>query len=215
MSSIKEKIEKVLLLFLLTDTDLSTIASAISTSMIASASAAYQWAAKTASAVTSWIPPEAQQQAWQDLSQSHAQSIVATYEQDLRGAVQAFCDEYERIHGNLSGQAWKDLETFMRQWCDQRAAWKTQQIADYSTGIGENAGTDGFVDDALGANQDIADQVTDVVLSLWVAVLPNSAATEDICADWAGYMVPFEDKGELPYLPAHLHCPHYLCVIRT
>jgi hypothetical protein len=47
-----------------------------------------------------------------------------------------------------------------------------------------------------------------------LAVLPDSSSLDE-CAEWAGEIFPLDAFDDLPLLPMHPGCPHYVAVLLT
>lgn len=180
--------------FWLTDHEKEALAAAIALAMQSSMQAAYRWSAHLAGQAIEWFLPDTEKQRLQAIADDHAQGIADTYKTDLQNAVDRFLDAYE---------------TMLAEWCPARTSWKAPDVASSSCGVGGDDGTDLSIADALDGTTDLTD---DDLASLWVGVVPEDAATEDICDKWAGQMVPFADAEEFP---AHLRYPHRKTIIRT
>jgi hypothetical protein len=123
-----------------------------------------------------------------------AASIVSTYNESIT-----------RAAANYAGD---DLHGALVAWADARAAWKSEQIASYTTGYGYSAGMGRLVSDILDGSIDLPDGVeqSDLVV---VVEPPEAAEIEcEMLVDGSPY--PIDDAADvLDVFPLHQNCPHF------
>lgn len=207
MSSTDEQALIALLItaFLLSQKEIEAMTSAIIVARIASARASYARASDTAGVDGSdWEPSDDMQQEINDTSEQDAEGIAATYRDDLSIVVAGFVTSWLEGHDTLDGcEAAARHEIAM--WATDRAAWKSEQIANYTGGSGANSGTNQWVDDLSdgefdGVNPDDYE----------IEVQP-AESSGDICKEYAGQRFALDD--DIIEFPAHANCPHRKVVV--
>lgn len=195
--------------YMLSAGDVRTMSAALATGYLVSMQAAYQEAASTvgSSDGQNWTPSQDDQQTAQTWAEAQAAGIAATYASDLKGAITTFLDTWQKEKGNLQG-AQQAATTILGQWAQKRAAWKSQQVSNYSCGSGGQAGTDAFLVDLEGGY--LIDTETGEAIAIGdyaIAVLPETSSN-DLCRDFAGYLFDISEDDAIPDFPIHGNCPH-------
>lgn len=188
--------------FLLSQNEIEAMTSAIIVARIASARASYARASDTAGVDGSdWEPSDDLTQEIGDTSEQDAEGIAATYRDDLGIVVAGFVTSWLGTHDTLDGceaAARHEVAT----WATDRAAWKSEQIANYTGGSGANSGTNQWVDDLSdgefdGVNPDDVE----------ITVLPEESSN-DLCREYAGEVFEMSEYDTIPDFPIHGGCPH-------
>lgn len=192
--------------FLLTDSDIAAMATLITTARLDSAKVSYAQASDTTGVDGSdWEPSDEVQQTIQDVSTQDAESIAATYEDDLTSVTTRFVDAWLIDHDTLDGCE-DATRKELAEWVADRTTWKSEQIANYTCSSGANTGTDEWLDDLDeggfgGLNPD----------DLEVTVLPEESSN-DLCADYAGKVFGIDEVDTIPSFPIHSNCPHRIVI---
>ncbi len=201
----KKAILALITTFLLTEAEQQQLANAIYDALRSSMIAAYRWSCFHLGNAQEWYPSQSQEKALEKLANTRAAQIAATYEKDITRASETFLDAYEKATGSLEG-AIPALRETLQEYTDARTELKQADISQYEVAEGSESGMDAVL-------ADIDTIVVDesVLENIYVGVLPVSAATEDICAEWAGECCHYTEVAEssMPEFPAHLRCPHY------
>lgn len=203
-------IAAILAAFLLTSEEIQQLALSIYAARLAALKAAYTAAADEAGADVpdDWAPDDDVTGEMADAANEQAQHIADTHEREMRAAAVAFLLTWQHDHdGKLEG-AGPALRQHVGQWCDERASWKSEQIAGYESALGAAAGTDAAASDLLDGTLTDANGDPIDASGLVAAVLPDGAA-EPFCAEYAGNFYPLDAADYLASLfPAHPNCPH-------
>jgi hypothetical protein len=161
---------------------------------IAAQMGAYQAAFQAIGSDATWEPAESDIQAAKGWAAEQVESIVSTYAEIFHNANPTATPE----------------ET--KQWIEQYASWKTQQIANVTIGSGADAGTRAAVDDMLEAltSVDIDTSLIPDGLSadqIRLRVVPGESSS-DFCSEYAGKDYALDEAGDIPFFPAHPGCIH-------
>lgn len=204
--------------FLLTDDEVTRLSAVILTARLASWTATYAAAAKTAGATlpdAGPAPSASQERIQQREADAAAASIAATYAHDLASRAAQFTQDWLTSHdGSLDG-AERALCGDLAAYSETRADGKADQVATYETGVGGNDGTHAAMDDL--ESGDLTDENGDpfsaenIAALFYVAILPEDSSS-DFCADYAGNIYAYDDAPAIDF-PAHPGCIHYECLI--
>jgi hypothetical protein len=198
--------------YLLTPSEQKALAEALYAGRLAAAIASYRQAA---AAVGADVPDdyEPDDVCLEDLATAattHARSIAHTYQRDMEMAALLFLRAWEQQHGDTldTARAGPALRQHLGQWADERADWKSEQIARAETGAGADAGVDQFIADLRrGTAVDSTGQPIDSSGAV-VAILPDYSSPDGVCSDYAGNVYALEAYDSLPDFPAHPNCIH-------
>lgn len=188
--------------FLLTDNDIAAMATLITSARLDSAKASYAQASDTTGVDgNDWEPSKDVLQAIQDTSEQDAQSIAATYEEDLTSVTTSFVDSWVANNDTLDGCEDAARKT-IAAWATDRTKWKSEQIANYTCSSGADTGTNEWLDDLDeggfgGLNPDD-----------WEIEIQPSESSSDFCKDWAGKRFPLSERENIIAFPAHSNCIH-------
>lgn len=199
--------------YLLSPDEIIAIADSIADGRAESLVASYIAAVEAAGldAPAGWAPSQALEDAAREAADEAAQSIADTYADDLVRNATRFLENWMDDHdGDLEGSQGALRDT-LGYYTSERAAWKSEQVAEYETGVGGQAGTQAAISDLSdGTLTDDTGAALDTSL-LAVAVLPETTSA-DFCAEFAGNVYAFDDAPALNF-PAHLMCQHYTVVL--
>jgi hypothetical protein len=192
--------------FSLSESEITSMTTALSTARLTSAKASYRKASDTAGFDgRSWTPPDEMIEELQARSEQEVKGIIVTYQADLESEVSSFVDTWLQAHDTLDGceeAARKEIAV----WAGKRAAWKGEQISRYTCGSGADSGTNAWMDDLVGG--EFEDVNPD---DIEITVLPEEASN-DICREYAGETFGVDDYDTIPSLPAHANCEHRVVV---
>ena len=214
-----ELVRLILDAFGLTADALSALVDAIKNALLDAMAAAYQRCLSalgltSASDAAAWTPTQENITTATQLAQSHAESIVQTYQRELVNVVQGYAQSYESANGSLDGIE-GPMGDLLTQWTATRSAYKSEQITGYECGLGAEQGFQAFVADL--ASGSLIDPETGEVLSgdsgdYAIAVLP-AESSHDECRDYAGQTFDVQEADSLPEFPLHAGCPHYKTLV--
>lgn len=201
-------IDFILSVFGLGSDAIATIASAIKDAVLSMIQSAYRlWNALFGANQDDWTPSQDTIDAVEQVAQDQAETIAATYGQELGNAVDDYLSAYQDANGSLDG-AIVPLSQMLGDWTETRMIYKSQQIAGYETGSGMDQGTMLFVQDLVSGG--LIDTETGEVLdpsNYGVGVIPGESSS-DICKEYAGQLFPLEEAFDIPDFPVHPWCPH-------
>ena len=160
-----------------------------------------------------WQPSDTTLAALAAAAHAAAQSVAATYRDELTNAATRAVDDWLAKHADEAAASGvpRDLAQDVKAWADQRAQWKSAQVGQYETAQAAHQGaqdaaqdvTDGTLTDDSGAPIDTS--------QLRIAVLPADSSG-DYCANYAGRVFAFDDAPSLDF-PAHIGCQHFTQVL--
>lgn len=193
--------------YALTDDDRHSLRAALKAALLASMIATYKQAgaALRVAGLSGWQPPAEAEQALEQVAERDATSIAETFAANVATQVGAYLEEAQAA-GLAALEAIGGLVQSVRVWLREHLAWKRPQIVQATTGAGIDAGTETFADDYTDGDLDLGDDIDPACVE--VAVLPEDAATHDICEEYAGNTYPIEDYQLIPDFPVHPNCPH-------
>src|SRR5487761_2365869 len=141
-----------------------------------------------------WQPSDTTLAALAAAAHAAAQSVAATYRDELTNAATRAVDDWLAKHADEAAASGvpRDLAQDVKAWADQRAQWKSAQVGQYETAQAAHQGA-----------QDAA--------QLRIAVLPADSSG-DYCANYAGRVFAFDDAPSLDF-PAHIGCQHFTQVL--
>lgn len=157
-----------------------------------------------------WTPGQEDADKARAWAAEQVESIAATYAELLRNALERELSE-ERAFGSLAGKI-KQVATAVGDWFRGFLPWKSQQIANATVSQGSHDGTVKWVEDATGDDAEWVEGVSPDDGRVQVQVLPESSSS-DGCAEIAGQVYNLND--DLPDVPLHNNCVHYLEVITS
>jgi hypothetical protein len=190
--------------YLLSKEDTKAMASAIETARIDSAKASYQQSSDTVGADTDWEPDDDLAKEIKDLSEQDAEGIADTYEAELSNQAEAFVTGWVGDHDSLDGCE-DAARIALVAWALSRAAWKSEQIANYSCGAGANVGVDQWILDLLDEDFDLPDDIS--VDDIELTVLPEESSSDE-CEEYAGEVFDIDEYDSIPDFPIHSNCIH-------
>lgn len=189
--------------YFLTDSQVTDMALSIYTARIDALTSAYAdvFATVDIEIPDDWGPDPALLEDIAKQSQDNAQSVADTYKRDLTAVALTFVETQGVFNA-------AQLIAAVTTWATTRLTWKSQQIAQYETGAGMDAGTRAAIDDAIAQVPDLAGE--DSPYS--VICLPDGAE-EPRCLALLGQTYSLSEASSLPLLPMHANCPHYYAVV--
>jgi hypothetical protein len=194
--------------FLLSKADIAAMTALIITGRTDSAKASYQQSSDTVGASTDWEPDSDLQGDIKDSSEQDAESIASTYKSELEAVATAFVAGWMSNHDSLDGCEGA-ARTELATWATTRAAWKSEQIANYTCGAGANAGIDQWILDLIDEDIELPDGVT--LDDIEVEIQPDEAVC-DACKEIAGKRFDFDEADDIE-LPSHSNCPHRKVIV--
>ena len=196
---------EIVALYALTAQDQSVLAHALQEARLAILRASYQRAARIAGVSSAWQPTDLLLATIELEATQTASMIAETFQADLT----RFLSETV-----VTEKAWKqagigDILASIGAWFKSHFGWKSDQIVENTSSEASNEGVETFLDDVDSGGVDIGFSTT-----LWVGVVPENSSS-DWCQDYAGYMYPIEDAGDIPAFPAHVGCIHKKVIINA
>lgn len=158
-----------------------------------------------------WQPDDATLKQIAAAALAAAQTIAATYQDDLRSAATQAVDAWLKpspTAASASAGVPRQVAHDMKTWADGRAQWKAQQVGQYETGRATQQAAQDAHDDLVNGDWADAsgDPLLDLLATLYVAILPEASSLDE-CAAYAGQVFRFDDAPSLDF-PLHPNCIH-------